>query len=118
MGFCAYKAFSNNCSQEVWKMLGIALFTISWLAYMLRQHYALTLQNRLILTELRYRYFVLTGKRFELLEASLTDGQVFALRFAPDEEFVALAERAVSEKLSPNEIKKAIKNWKGDYRRV
>lgn len=118
IGFCAYKSCTVPQEHMLWAILGIALFTVSWLAYMLRQHYALTLQNRLVLTELRYRYFVLTGKRFELLEANLTDGQVFALRFAPDEEFTALAERAVAEKLSPSEIKKAIINWKGDYRRV
>ena len=35
---------------------------------MLRQHYALTLQNRIIRLELRYRYFTLTGKRFEEID--------------------------------------------------
>jgi hypothetical protein len=40
------------------------------------------------------------------------------LRFASDEEFPGLAERAVKEKMSEENIKKAIKNWKGDYYRV
>lgn len=119
MVFCGYKAVNvPESEQSLWAVLGVGFFTISWLSYMLRQHYALTLQNRLVLTELRYRYFVLTGSRFEPFEIELSDGQLFALRFAPDEEFAALAERAVNEKLSPNDIKKAIKNWKGDYSRV
>nr|WP_255416485.1 MULTISPECIES: DUF6526 family protein [unclassified Flavobacterium] len=32
---------------------------------MLRQHYALILQNRIVYLELRYRYFSLTGKTLE-----------------------------------------------------
>lgn len=119
MVFCGYKVVNvPESEQSLWAVLGVGFFTISWLSYMLRQHYALTLQNRLVLTELRYRYFVLTGSRFEPFEIELSDGQLFALRFAPDEEFAVLTERAVNEKLSPNDIKKAIKNWKGDYSRV
>ena len=85
---------------------------------MMRQHYALTLQNRIVLMELRYRYYVLTGKRLESIEGNLNEGQLFALRFAPDEELEGLAQRAVQESLSPDAIKKAIKNWNADDRRV
>ena len=85
---------------------------------MLRQHYALTLQNRIVRLELRYRYFALTNERLELLENNLTDDQFFALRFAPDEELPALVKRATAENLSGTAIKKSIQNWKGDYNRV
>jgi hypothetical protein len=44
--------------------------------------------------------------------------QVIALRFAPDEELVDLVNRAINENLTQTDIKKAIKNWKGDYHRV
>jgi len=44
--------------------------------------------------------------------------QIIALRFASDEEFPALLDRAVKEELSSNDIKTAITNWKGDYYRV
>ena len=47
---------------------------------MLRQHYALTLQNRIVIGEMRYRYFVVTGRRLEPLEEKLSEGQLFALR--------------------------------------
>jgi hypothetical protein len=72
-------------------------------------------QNRVIRAEENLRYYVLTGK---LLPAGIRMGQVIALRFAPDEELEALVNRAVNENLSPTDIKKAIKNWKGDYHRI
>ena len=72
-------------------------------------------QNRVIRAEENLRYYVLTGK---LLPAGIRMSQVIALRFAPDEELEALVNRAVNENLSPSDIKKAIKNWKGDYHRI
>ena len=85
---------------------------------MMRQHYALTLQNRIVITELRYRYFVITGKRLEPLEERLTEGQLFALRFAPDNELEELAGRAIRENMPPDAIKRAIVYWKPDNSRV
>jgi hypothetical protein len=45
-------------------------------------------------------------------------GQIVALRFASDDEFVALAEKAATEGLSGKQIKQLIQNWKADYRRI
>ncbi len=116
IGFALYEYFTVGTL--VWLFLAGVVFMIGWLSFMLRQHYALTLQNRLVKQELRYRYFVLTQSRLEPLEEKLSDGQLFALRFAPDAEFAGLVERAINENLKPVEIKKAIHNWKGDYERV
>jgi hypothetical protein len=80
--------------------------------------YALTLQNRIILNEMRSRYYHLTGKTFDEKEQNLRLGQIIALRFAPDHELLGLMERAITEKLTAKEIKQQIKNWKGDYLRV
>jgi uncharacterized protein DUF6526 len=44
--------------------------------------------------------------------------QILALRFAPDDEFVALAEQAAGKSLPADDIKKAIRNWKADTYRV
>jgi Family of unknown function (DUF6526) len=118
MGFCAARAWCIGGERTIWLAIGFGFGCLTWLSYMLRQHYALVLQNRLVLQELRYRHFVITGTRLEPLEEQLTEGQLFALRFAPDGEFVALLNRAISENLSPNDIKKAIVNWKPDHRRV
>ena len=85
---------------------------------MMRQHYALINQNRTVRLELRLRYFILTQKRFEEVEARLKSSQIYALRFAPDTELPALVERALNENLSGDDIKRAIKQWLPDTMRV
>jgi hypothetical protein len=80
--------------------------------------YALTLQNRIIINEMRNRYFHLTGKPFKEKEKELRLGQIIGLRFASDEELLDLIDRAIAEKLTSKEIKQQIKNWRGDYLRV
>jgi len=102
----------------LWIVVGAGVLLIGWLSFMMRQHYALTLQNRLVRMEMRFRYFTLTGQRLEPLEQQLSFGQLAALRFAPDEELPALLKRALEEGLSPAHIKKSIKNWLPDYMRV
>lgn len=85
---------------------------------LLSRIYALKTQNRIILMEMRQRYFHLTGSSFYQKENQLRLGQIIALRFAGDEELVELMEKAIKQRLSPKEIKVQIKNWQGDYRRV
>jgi hypothetical protein len=77
--------------------------------------FALKAQDRAIRAEENLRHLALTGK---LLDPRLNALQVVALRFAPDSEFVALAERAAQENLKPDDIKRAIKHWKSDYYRA
>lgn len=113
-----YEALKNNESSLQWWMFAAIIGLITSLAYMLRQHYALGNQNRIVRLEVRFRYYRLTHKNFEEIEKQLTLSQILALRFASDQEFVELAEKAVNEKLSPNEIKKQIKNWVPDYLRA
>ena len=102
----------------IWGFISVIFIFLFAMAYMLRQHYALTLQNRIVRLEMRYRYFTLTGKRFEEFEYKLTDDQIFALRFAPDDELVPLVEDALKNSLTGDAIKKAIVHWKADYHRV
>jgi hypothetical protein len=118
MGVSGWQAFDEEDNRMLWIFITIVMAVITWVAYMMRQHYALTLQNRIVLMELRYRYFVLTGTRLEPLEDKLTEGQLFALRFAPDIELQSLAANAIKDNLSPDAIKKSIKSWKADHRRV
>ena len=77
--------------------------------------FALKAQDRAIRAEENLRHYVLTGK---LLPSSLRVGQIVALRFAPDAEFPALAEKAAANNLSGKEIKQSIQNWKADFYRV
>src|SRR5262249_19311118 len=73
--------------------------------------FALQAQDRAIRAEENLRHFVLTGK---LLDPRLTVRQVIALRFAPDNEFVELSRRAADQKMEPDAIKRAVKNWRAD----
>jgi len=118
LGISIYFSFCDENLRNIWIFLSLINVIIVWVAFMLRQHYALILQNRIVRLELRYRYFTLTNERLELLENNLSDDQFFALRFAPDEELPGLVKRASAEKLSGDVIKKSIQNWKGDYHRV
>lgn len=102
----------------IWAFISVCFIFLFCLAFMLRQHYAIILQNRIVRLELRYRYFTLTGKRLEEFEYKLTDDQLFALRFAPDNELLDLIDDAIKNNLSGNAIKKAIVHWRGDYNRV
>ncbi|WPQ63480.1 DUF6526 family protein [Chitinophaga sancti] len=101
-----------------WIFITLLLLLIGWLGFMLRQHYALTTQDRIVRLEVRFRYFTLTGQRFELLEKNLSLGQILALRFASDGELPDLVKRAVAENLPPDQIKRAVVDWQGDYMRV
>jgi hypothetical protein len=113
-----YYAITDLPNQKLWIFISLLIFIVSWLAYMLRQHYALVLQNRIVRLELRYRFYVITGTRFESAEHLLNDSQLFALRFASDEELSGLVQKAVTEKMSGIDIKKNIVNWLPDHNRV
>ncbi|MCV9933059.1 DUF6526 family protein [Flavobacterium sp. LS1R47] len=112
-----YFSFTSN-DTAIWIFISLIFVVLFGLAFMLRQHYALTLQNRIVKLELRYRYLSLTGERLELIEDQLSDEQIFALRFSPDKELLILIEKTLDENLSGNSIKKSITDWKGDYERV
>jgi len=77
--------------------------------------FALKAQDRAIRAEENFRHYVLTGS---IMDTKLTMPQIIALRFASDEEFPELANKALTENLSANAIKKLIKNWKSDFNRA
>lgn len=91
------------------------LFTCASVFVIQLRRFALKAQDRAIRAEENFRHYVLTHK---LLDSKLAISQIIALRFAPDDEFVVLADRAARENLSPDEIKKAIRNWKADEHRA
>lgn len=92
-------------------LISLVLFIIYWYARV----FALRAQDRAIRAEENFRHFILTGKP---LDSRVRMSQIIALRFAPDEEFVELAKKAVEKNLSQKEIKQEIKKWKADHHRV
>ena len=92
-------------------LTSVVFILIAWFTRI----FALKAQDRAIRAEENLRHYVLTGK---LLPSNITVGQVVALRFAPDAEFPALAEKAATGNLSQKEIKQSIQNWKADFYRV
>jgi hypothetical protein len=82
------------------------------------RNYPLRVQDRVIRLEERLRLTSLLPEPLRSRIPELTEGQLVALRFASDGEVAKLVERALSGKLSPADIKKAIQTWRPDYWRV
>jgi len=116
----------------VWSLSNLIMNSVNWthelplclvtfslvLGLFISRFYALKNQDRIIRIEMRFRYFELTGKSFSEKEQALSLTQIIALRFAGNDELVSLVETSITNKLPGEEIKKAIKNWKADVRRI
>ncbi|WP_313100768.1 DUF6526 family protein [Epilithonimonas sp.] len=120
--FSVVKLWNNiNVSAEfviIWAVITAIIVLIMVLSLMLRQHYALGLQDRIIVNEFKLRYFTLTGNRLENSTYQFSDAQIFALRFAEDDELIDLMHQTVQNNWSPWKIKRNIKNWRADNSRV
>jgi hypothetical protein len=77
--------------------------------------FALKANDRAIRAEENLRHFILVGKP---LPSGLMLGQIVALRFASDDELVALAAKAKAENLGTKAIKELIQHWRADNERV
>jgi hypothetical protein len=109
-----YRSIGDHQRLYSASLIVVLTICLSILYYYCRT-FPLKAQDRAIRAEENLRHFALTGK---LLDSRLTIGQVIALRFAPDEEFVEMAKKAADTNMPADAIKRAIKNWKPDYHRV
>jgi len=101
--------------QGWWIVVSAALVV---LAFLVRIN-ALRVQDRLIRLEERLRYQQLLPAELAQQCGSLALGSTIALRFASDEELEGLIREVLGGRFNKSaEIKKAIKNWRGDTFRV
>jgi hypothetical protein len=82
------------------------------------RNWATRLQDRVIRLEERLRLAGVLPEPLRSRIGELSDSQLVGLRFSSDAELPALVQRALDEKLSRSDIKKAITNWRPDYSRV
>jgi hypothetical protein len=115
-GICCAMIFPERRLE--WIAITLAFLMNGFLVLLLRQHYALGNQDRIVRLELRLRYYQITGQRLEPAEGRLSIAQLAALRFAGDEELAGLVQQTLAEALSPGDIKKRIKNWLPDHMRL
>ncbi len=95
-------------------VLSLALLTLA----VRTRAFATKLQDRVIRVEERLRLTAVLPEPLCSRIGELTDSQLVGLRFASDGELPALVQRAIAEKLSRTDIKKAVTNWRPDYSRV
>jgi len=100
---------------SAWRFVVLAASTVAVIQIRM---YALRVQDRVIRLEERLRLASLLPEPARSRIPELTESQLLALRFASDGEVGKLAERALAEKLSRADIKKAIQTWHPDYWRV
>jgi hypothetical protein len=80
--------------------------------------YSLKVQDRVIRLEERFRLQQILTEPLRSRVPELTTGQLVALRFASDAELPSLVTRALGEKLSKDDLKKAVTVWRPDFFRV
>src|SRR5574343_565975 len=106
-----HSAPENWYSASLLVVVGVILAIFFWYI----RWFALRAQDRAIRAEENLRHFALSGK---LLDKHLRTSQIIALRFASDEEFVELAQKATEKQMRSKDIKKAIIKWRSDHHRV
>ena len=104
-----------NLDRGWWLVVSLALVVLGALV----RTNPLRAQDRLIRLEESLRYYQLLPEELAQRTASLTPAQTVALRFAPDEELEGLVREVLEGRLTkPDEIKRAVRNWRADTLRV
>lgn len=80
--------------------------------------YPLKVQDRVIRLEERLRLQALAPQEWRTQLYRLSEDQLIALRFAADDEVVALAKQALEQNLNRKQIKERIGSWRPDDWRI
>jgi hypothetical protein len=96
-------------------VLGFALVV----TFFLTRIYALKVQDRLIRLEEQLRFQRVLPAELAARAATIRVPFLVALRFAPDDELPELVSQVLEGRLAqPVDVKRAIRNWRGDYWRA
>jgi Family of unknown function (DUF6526) len=120
MGYHFIRVLSPSSRWDTILLSGwIFILSIALLIAMTRiRSYPMRVQDRVIRLEERLRLMSVLQEPLRSRIGELQDTQLVGLRFAPDEELPGLVQRALDEKLSRADIKKAIVKWRPDYSRI
>ena len=94
-------------------LVGLAVAVLALVV--ISRTYIVRLQNRIIRVEMLLRLERM-GRGADF--GRLAMAQITALRFASDAELPGLVDRAVAERLTSDQIKRAVTDWQGDYFRT
>jgi hypothetical protein len=107
---------SVKSGEMIWlSVLNLLIGIVLVLSVTLIRVYPLRMQDRIIRAEQQLRHYTLTG---QLIDPRLTLKQIAGLRFASDQEFPDLCNRAIKESLTGEQIKRMIKDWNWDHNRI
>ncbi len=101
-----------------WNTWIVMLSLVVFIPFFLIRMYPLKVQDRVIRLEERIRLQALAPAEWHAQIYHLTEDQLIGLRFAADDEVVALAKQALDENLNRKQIKQRIKSWRPDQWRV
>ena len=109
---------SLSAGFSAWTAWNVVVWAVAVVFTVLLRNYPLKVQDRIIRLEERIRLATLLDGPLRARIGELEVRQLIGLRFASDAEVPALVKAALDEKLSGEEIKKRIQNWRPDTFRV
>lgn len=111
----AFHTWNMDPGMSIWHVL--VAIAILMLAFKTRS-YPLAAQDRIIRLEEQLRFKALLSPEDQAKASKLSLPQIIAMRFVSDAELPHVVHRAVTENLTPKQIKGTIQDWRPDYTRV